>query len=85
MLCVLAINATKAVNGWLGLLSATCFIYVGFEAKNYLSMFEQVAYVLTLDIPILISIRTWNDDTKNHLKKFKAKEWTISILFTLIV
>ncbi len=26
VLCVLAINATKAVNGWLGLLSAACFI-----------------------------------------------------------
>ena len=28
-LCVLAINATKAINGWLGLISAACFIYAG--------------------------------------------------------
>lgn len=28
VLCVLAINATKAVNGWLGLVSAACFIFV---------------------------------------------------------
>ena len=48
-LCVLAINATKAINGWLGLVSAACFIYAGLEAKNYLSIFEQVAYILTLD------------------------------------
>ena len=85
VLCVLAINATKAVNGWLGLLSAACFMFVGFTAKNYLSIFEQTAYVLTLDIPVLISVRTWNDDTKDHLKTFAAKEWIVSILFTLAV
>ena len=45
-LCVLAINATKAINGWLGLISAACFIYAGWSAKNYLSIFEQLAYVV---------------------------------------
>ncbi|KRM87407.1 nicotinamide riboside transporter PnuC [Lacticaseibacillus thailandensis] len=85
VLCVLAINATKAVNGWLGLVSAACFIIVGFSARNYLSIFEQIAYVVTLDLPVLISVRSWNDDTKNHLRKFGAKEWVISLAFTLIV
>ncbi len=85
VLCVLAINATKAVNGWLGLVSAACFIFVGFTAKNYLSIFEQIAYMLTLDLPVLISVRTWNDDTKNNLKRFHAKEWVISIAATLLV
>lgn len=85
VLCVLAINATKAVNGWLGLVSAACFIFVGFTAKNYLSIFEQIAYVLTLDLPVLISVRSWNDDTKNHLKAFRLKEWVIAIAATLVV
>lgn len=85
VLCVLAINATKAVNGWLGLVSAACFIFVGFTAKNYLSIFEQIAYVLTLDLPVLISVRSWNDDTKNHLKAFRLKEWAIAITATLVV
>ncbi|MCI1901651.1 MAG: nicotinamide riboside transporter PnuC [Bifidobacteriaceae bacterium] len=85
VLCVLAINATKAVNGWLGLISAACFIFVGFSAKNYLSIFEQIAYVITLDLPVLISVRTWNEDTQNHLRKFGAKEWVVSIVATLVV
>ena len=62
-LCVLAINATKAINGWLGLISAACFIYAGLAAKNYLSIFEQIAYILTLDLPVIISVRSWNDGT----------------------
>ena len=84
-LCVLAINATKAINGWLGLISAACFIYAGLEAKNYLSIFEQIAYIATLDLPVILSVKSWNDDTKNHLRKFGAKEWVIAIVGTLAV
>lgn len=84
-LCVLAINATKAINGWLGLVSAACFIYAGWSAKNYLSIFEQIAYIATLDIPVIFAIKSWNNDTKNHLRKFGNKEWAIAIAGTLIV
>ena len=45
----------KSVNGILGILSAICFIIVGFSAKNYLSIGEQIAYMITLDIPVLLS------------------------------
>lgn len=85
VLCVLAINATKSINGWLGLISAACFIYAGISAKNYLSIFEQVAYVLTLDLPVILAVRSWNDDTKNHLRKFGGKQWLIAIIGTLLV
>lgn len=85
MLCVLAINATKAINGWLGLISAACFICAGLSAKNYLSIFEQVAYVLTLDLRVILAVRSWNDDTKNHLRKFGGKQWLIVIIGTLLV
>ena len=84
-LCVLAINATKAINGWLGLISAACFIYAGLAAKNYLSIFEQIAYIATLDLPVIFSVKTSNDDTKNHLRKFGSKEWTIAIIGTILV
>lgn len=84
-LCVLAINATKAINGWLGLISATCFIYAGWSAKNYLSIFEQIAYVVTLDLPVIFAVRSWNDDTKNHLRRFGSKQWLVAIIGTLIV
>ena len=83
--CVLAINATKAINGWLGLISAACFIYAGLAAKNYLSIFEQIAYIATLDLPVIFAVKTWNDDTKNHLRKFGSKEWTIAIIGTILV
>lgn len=84
-LCVLAINATKAINGWLGLISAACFIYAGWSAKNYLSIFEQVAYIATLDLPVILAVRSWNNDTKNHLRKFTKMGWLVAIVGTLLV
>lgn len=85
VLCIVSINASKSVNGILGLLSALCLIYVGIKAKNYLSCCEQVAYALTLDAPVIFSVKTWNENTVNHLKKFTPKKWLIAILFTLCV
>ena len=69
VLCILAINAAKSVNGWLGILSAICFIIVGFSAKNYLSIGEQLAYVVTLDIPVLLSAN-WNINMVSKIRKF---------------
>ena len=85
VLCVLAINAAKALNGILGLISAACFIYAGWSAKNYLSIFEQLAYIVTLDLPVIFAVRSWNDDTKNHLRKFGSKQWLFAITGTLVV
>lgn len=83
--CILSISAAKSVNGWLGLLSAACFIYAGWSAKNYLAIFEQVAYIITLDLPILLSVKSWNNDTVNHLRKFGTKQWLIAIIGTIVV
>lgn len=85
VLCILSINAAKSVNGWLGLLSAICFIYVGWHAKNYLSILEQISYVVTLDLPVLFAVKTWNDNTVNNLRKFAKKEWVIALVSTLII
>lgn len=47
--------------------------------------FEQIAYIATLDLPVILSVRSWNDDTKNHLRKFGGREWVIAIVGTLAV
>lgn len=84
VLCVLAINAAKSVNGFLGIVSALCFIVTGFAAKNYLSIFEQIAYVATLDIPVLISA-SWNVNMASKIRKFTGRSWVIAIVSTVAV
>lgn len=84
VLCILAINAAKSVNGLLGLLSAICFIITGWAAKNYLSIFTQVSYVLALDVPVLIS-KNWNMNMVSKIRKFNNLDWFIAILCTIII
>lgn len=83
--CIVAINAVRPINGVLGIVSALALMYVGFAAKNYLSIFEQIAYVITLDLPVLLAPNKWNDNSVNEVRAFKAKEWLISIAFTIVV
>lgn len=84
VLCVLAINAAKSVNGFLGILSAICFMITGVAAKNYLSMAEQLAYVITLDVPVLISAN-WNVNMAAKIRKFTPRTWMVAILSTIVV
>jgi len=84
VLCILSINAAKSINGVLGILSAICFIYVGYSAKNYLSIGEQIAYMITLDIPVLLS-KEWNHNMASKIRNFTGKTWIIAIASTIIV
>ncbi|GAB6092568.1 nicotinamide riboside transporter PnuC [Furfurilactobacillus curtus] len=83
VLCILAINQAKSVNGLLGILSALCFIYVGFAAKNYLSIGEQLVYMLTLDLPVLMS-PSWNQNMVSKIRSFTWQTTFIAILATLL-
>lgn len=84
VLCILSISAAKSVNGVLGILSAICFIIVGFSAKNYLSIGEQIAYMVTLDIPVLLS-KEWNSNMASKIRQFTGKSWIVAIVGTVIV
>lgn len=84
-LCIVSINAAKSVNGILGIISALCKIYVGFKAKNYLVMFEEIAYIVTLDLPVIFSVKSWNEHTVEHLRKLSKKGWVVAILSTISI
>lgn len=84
VLCILSINAAKSVNGILGILSALCFMVVGYAAKNYLSIGEQLAYMLTLDIPVLLS-KEWNHNLAAKIRNFNGKSWGVAICSTLVI
>ncbi|MDN6091511.1 MAG: nicotinamide riboside transporter PnuC, partial [Lacticaseibacillus paracasei] len=52
--------------------------------KNYLSIGEQLAYVVTLDIPVLLSAN-WNVNMVSKIRKFTGKTWIVAIVATLVV
>ncbi|MDP0529936.1 nicotinamide riboside transporter PnuC, partial [Lacticaseibacillus paracasei] len=53
-------------------------------AKNYLSIFEQIAYVITLDIPVLLSA-SWNVNMAAKIRRFTGRSWVIAVSATLII
>ncbi|MGV0167854.1 nicotinamide riboside transporter PnuC [Furfurilactobacillus sp. WILCCON 0119] len=83
VLCILAINQAKSVNGFLGVLSALCFVYVGFAAKNYLSIAEQLVYMATLDLPVLLS-PSWNKNMVSKIRSFTWRSTSVAIIATII-
>ena len=48
-------------------------------------MVEELAYIITLDLPIILSVNSWNEDTVHHLKTFSKKNWIISLISVVIV
>lgn len=84
VLCILSISQAKSVNGWLGLISAVGFIYVAFSAKNYLQIAEQIVYMVTLDIPVIVNL-DWNKNMAGKIKHLNAKSASIAIISLLIL
>lgn len=56
--CITAINAHKSINGWLGILSAGFIIWSGVMTKDWGVVFQQLAYIIGLDLSVLLS-KSW--------------------------
>lgn len=52
--CTLAITEGKPINGILGFVSALLLCYVAMVTGNYSDILMQLAYILLLDIPIIL-------------------------------
>lgn len=79
VLCILSISSAKSVNGVLGLVSALGLIYVAFSAKNYLQITEQMVYIITLDIPVLLNVN-WNKNMASKISKLTNWQWVGTIV-----
>lgn len=64
--CISAINNHKSVNGWLGITSAIFIIASGIMSKDYGAVFQQFAYIIALDIPVLLSKAWMGDKPVSH-------------------
>lgn len=76
------LNQHKSCNGIFGITSAAFIIWSGVMSKDWGAVFQQVAYIIALDIPVLIS-KSWMGD-KPVTHGLNAKGWITSIV-TFIV
>lgn len=82
VLCISAINNHKSVNGWLGIISAGFIIASGVMSKDWGAVFQQIAYILALDIPVLLS-KAWMGD-KPVSKGFDIKSLVYAIVAFIV-
>lgn len=73
--CTLAITEGKPINGILGFVSAILLCYVAMVTGNYSDILMQLAYILLLDIPIILG--KWG--------KFNPRKLTIKYIIQTIV
>lgn len=80
--CIVAINQHKSINGVLGIVSAAFIIWSAFMSKDWGAIFQQVAYIIALDIPVLLSKSWMGDKPVSH--GLNAKGWLV-MLVTFII
>ena len=80
--CVIGISNRSGIQGWAGLTSAICIATTAFIAHNYANAWEQIGYILFLDIFCILDPK-WNDDIK--AEKFDSWfDWIKYGIFFLI-
>lgn len=79
VITILAISQAKSLNGWAGMLSVFGLVFVAYSAKNYLQISEQITYLLTLDLPVILNV-DWNKSMSTKIGKLDLKGWLITIV-----
>lgn len=71
--CVIGISNRSGIQGWAGAVSAVCIATTGFMAGNFATAWEQIGYLVFLDLFCILDPK-WNNDIK--AEKFEKKsEW----------
>ena len=79
LLCTCGMLEQKTVNGLLGFISAIALIYVNWEAKHYASVIDQVFFMSLIDLPLMVTWRTWGAKMSQGVKQLNGKGWVIVI------
>jgi len=80
--CVNAIAQNKPLNGILGFISAILIIINAIHATAYNDVLMQLAYIVVLDIPIILYGKSWQNKT---IHASKSKELAIIFSFFIVV
>lgn len=84
LLCTTSMMSGLPVNGVLGLISAAGFIYVNWGAGHYASVVDQLVFVAFIDIPLIMTWKTWGNKVKDGVKFLKVRGWVLTVIAMLV-
>ncbi len=77
--CTVYMMIGKPINGLLGLISAAGFIYVNWTAGHYASVLDQLVFVALIDIPLIVTWKTWGHRIENGVKRLSLEGWAMTV------
>ncbi|KGO31724.1 hypothetical protein Q757_05455 [Oenococcus alcoholitolerans] len=84
LLCTCAMMIGRPINGLFGLISAVGFIYVNYSAGHFASVLDQFVFVALIDIPLMISWRSWGQNFKSKVRTLSTQGFVITVVSILI-
>ena len=83
--CTVYMMLGKPINGWLGLISALGFIYVNWSAGHYASVLDQLVFIALIDVPLILTWKTWGHKVENGVKFLSKRGWILTLAGMLIL
>lgn len=83
--CTVYMMIGKPINGLLGLVSAIGFIYINWTAGHYASVLDQLVFIALIDLPLMLTWKSWGHRIKNGVKFLTVRGWVFTLLAMLVI
>src|SRR5699024_5863047 len=81
--CTVYMMIGKPINGLLGRISASGFIYINWTAGHYASVLDQLVFVALIDLPLIVTWKAWGHKVENGVKFLDKTGWAVTLAFIL--
>lgn len=83
--CTVYMMIGKPINGLLGLISALGYIYINWQAGHYASVLDQFVFILLIDLPLIMTWKTWGHRIVDGVKFLHIRGWVITLAVMLLL
>ncbi|WP_258088241.1 nicotinamide riboside transporter PnuC [Weissella fangxianensis] len=83
--CTVYMMIGKPINGLLGLISALGYIYINWQAGHYASVLDQFVFILLIDIPLIVTWKSWGHRIVGGVKFLRLRGWVLTIICMLLL
>lgn len=79
LLCTTLMMNGSPANGFMGAVSVIGFCIVNAVAGHWFSIVDQLIFFAAIDLPLIITWKTWGADFEKKVRTLNAKGWMVSI------
>lgn len=84
LLCTTLMMNGSPANGFMGAVSVVGFCIVNAVAGHWFSIVDQLIFFAAIDLPLIITWKTWGADFKKKVRTLNAKGWLVTGIGILV-